>query len=350
MAPSACSNGWRRTGTSRISAWWASRPIRSSSATSSKSAEEAASTPPSPCTACRATAPIRKKADNPVHRLVQALAALTAAPLDAGSTWFQPSTLQVTSADVGNLATNVIPAEARAKLNIRFNDLHRGADLEGLAARDHRAVLPAVRAGRVDQRRVFPYRARPSGRRGCAVPSPRLSGREPRLDTGGGTSRRALHRHATVRWRSSVWWAPRCIRWTRAVPVDELRQLAANLPRRAGGTGVMQRSNPLAWHLARRPAAGSAGMARFGATTQSFLSSLAPLLAFPIAGSLILLLRDGLLPAIDLLAVTLVAQLAPPVLSHLVAVALGPRSRSGCTTRRRIIGATGRFRWWRWCS
>ena len=64
-------------------------------------------------------------------------------------------------------------------------------------------------------------------------------------------------------------------------------------------------------------------MARFGGTTQSFLSSLAPLLAFPIAGALILLLRDGLLPAFDLLAVTLVAQLAPPVLSHFVAVRWG---------------------------
>ena len=81
---------------------------------------------------------------------------------------------------------------------------------------------------------------------------------------------------------------------------------------------MIPRSNPLlgVWMVARGRAA---GMARFGATTQSFLSSLAPLLAFPIAGALILLVRDGLLPAFDLLAVTLVAQLAPPVLSHLIA-------------------------------
>ncbi len=84
----------------------------------------------------------------------------------------------------------------------------------------------------------------------------------------------------------------------------------------------MERLNPLLgiWLVARGRVA---GMARFGGTTQSFLSSLAPLLAFPIAGSLILLVRDGPLPAIDLLAVTLVAQLAPPVLSHLVAVRWG---------------------------
>jgi succinyl-diaminopimelate desuccinylase len=70
-----------------------------------------------------------QKADNPLHRLVPALAALTAAPLDAGSEWFEPSTLQITSIDVGNGATNVIPAMASARLNIRFNDLHIGAGL-----------------------------------------------------------------------------------------------------------------------------------------------------------------------------------------------------------------------------
>lgn len=84
----------------------------------------------------------------------------------------------------------------------------------------------------------------------------------------------------------------------------------------------MQPSSPVhgVWLVARGRAA---GMARFGGTIQSFLSSLAPLLAFPIAGALILLLRDGPLPAFDLLAVTLVAQLAPPVLSHFIAVRWG---------------------------
>ncbi len=53
-----------------------------------------------------------QRADNPVHRLVRALAALTAAPLDAGSAFFEPSSLQLTSIDVGNQATNVIPASA----------------------------------------------------------------------------------------------------------------------------------------------------------------------------------------------------------------------------------------------
>ena len=53
-----------------------------------------------------------QRADNPVHRLVRIADALTATPLDAGNDWFQPSSLQFTTIDVGNPATNVIPAEA----------------------------------------------------------------------------------------------------------------------------------------------------------------------------------------------------------------------------------------------
>jgi succinyl-diaminopimelate desuccinylase len=69
-------------------------------------------------------------ADNPLPRLVAMLAALTGEPLDQGSEHFQPSTLALTSIDVGNPATNVIPAQGTARLNVRFNDLHRGADIE----------------------------------------------------------------------------------------------------------------------------------------------------------------------------------------------------------------------------
>jgi len=69
-------------------------------------------------------------ADNPLPRLVAMLAAITGEPLDQGSEHFQPSTLALTSIDVGNPATNVIPAQGRAKMNVRFNDLHRGADIE----------------------------------------------------------------------------------------------------------------------------------------------------------------------------------------------------------------------------
>ena len=68
-------------------------------------------------------------ADNPLRRLGPLLQRLHAMPLDGGSRWFQPSNLEVTDVFVGNPASNVIPGHARLRLNIRFNDLHRGADL-----------------------------------------------------------------------------------------------------------------------------------------------------------------------------------------------------------------------------
>lgn len=69
-------------------------------------------------------------ADNPVPRLLTVLGALTSKTLDEGTPHFQPSNLEVTSIDIGNRATNVIPATAEARFNIRFNDLHTPASLE----------------------------------------------------------------------------------------------------------------------------------------------------------------------------------------------------------------------------
>ncbi len=68
-------------------------------------------------------------ADNPIPKLVAILAEIDAITLDHGTDWFQPSNIEVTDMEVGNPATNVIPAHARARLSIRFNDLHCGADL-----------------------------------------------------------------------------------------------------------------------------------------------------------------------------------------------------------------------------
>ncbi|MEL7708707.1 succinyl-diaminopimelate desuccinylase [Citromicrobium bathyomarinum] len=68
-------------------------------------------------------------ADNPIPRLVAAMAELEALELDEGTDWFQPSNLETTDIEVGNPAHNVIPGEARARLSIRFNDLHSGASL-----------------------------------------------------------------------------------------------------------------------------------------------------------------------------------------------------------------------------
>lgn len=62
-------------------------------------------------------------AQNPIRGMVRLLAGLEATPLDAGTEHFDPSNLEVTTLDVGNPATNVIPAQAKAVFNIRFNDL-----------------------------------------------------------------------------------------------------------------------------------------------------------------------------------------------------------------------------------
>ncbi|WP_211281820.1 succinyl-diaminopimelate desuccinylase [Sanguibacter antarcticus] len=72
------------------------------------------------------------RVDNPVHSLVGALHELSTTTLDEGTDWFEPSSLQVTSVDVGNPTTNLVPAVATARLNIRFNDLHTGRSLERL--------------------------------------------------------------------------------------------------------------------------------------------------------------------------------------------------------------------------
>jgi len=69
-------------------------------------------------------------ADNPIPALVRILARIEAIVLDEGTDWFQPSNIEITELEVGNPATNVIPAVAKARLSIRYNDLHTGASLE----------------------------------------------------------------------------------------------------------------------------------------------------------------------------------------------------------------------------
>lgn len=86
--------------------------------------------------------------DNPIPRLVAMLAELDALVLDEGTEWFQPSNLEITDIEVGNRATNVIPASARARISIRFNDLHSGAALgervSDIAARHGGSARPVV--------------------------------------------------------------------------------------------------------------------------------------------------------------------------------------------------------------
>jgi len=71
-------------------------------------------------------------AENPVRGLVQLMSALMAEPLDRGSAQFDPSNLEFTSIDIGNRTVNLIPGEARARFNIRFNDQHTQPSLRAL--------------------------------------------------------------------------------------------------------------------------------------------------------------------------------------------------------------------------
>lgn len=64
-----------------------------------------------------------ERLDNAVHRLSAIIEALVREPIDNGSTHFQPTSLQFTTVDVGNKATNIAPGTARARFNTRFNDL-----------------------------------------------------------------------------------------------------------------------------------------------------------------------------------------------------------------------------------
>lgn len=85
------------------------------------------------------------RAKNPVQALIRLLADLSAQPLDDGSDAFDPSTLAITTVDVGNPTSNVIPALATATLNIRFNDHHTGAGLADWLR--SKAAAEAARSG-----------------------------------------------------------------------------------------------------------------------------------------------------------------------------------------------------------
>ncbi|MEM1276222.1 MAG: succinyl-diaminopimelate desuccinylase [Pseudomonadota bacterium] len=82
-----------------------------------------------------------ERANNPLPILSQICAAIAGTPLDQGSEHFQPSTLALTSIDVGNPANNVIPASGTAIFNIRYNDLH---DAEGVKAWVQRFIDEAI--------------------------------------------------------------------------------------------------------------------------------------------------------------------------------------------------------------
>ena len=125
--------------------------------------------------------------DNPIHRLVKMLSVLTNEPMDDGTDHFQASTLQISTVDVGNPASNVIPAKAIAVFNIRYNDLHTSAMLESWL----RKKLDAV-GGEYDLNIYV------SGESFLTLPGPlseiiagavqSVTGNAPELSTTGGTS------------------------------------------------------------------------------------------------------------------------------------------------------------------
>jgi succinyl-diaminopimelate desuccinylase len=130
------------------------------------------------------------RADNPIRGLVTLIAALQA-PLDEGSVHFDPSHLEFTSVDVGNPTVNLIPAEARARFNIRYNDCHSQTALKALIERRAEAAT----AGHV--RFSFDWQSsnadvfvtKPGPFTDLAVAAiAEVARRTPKLSTSGGTS------------------------------------------------------------------------------------------------------------------------------------------------------------------
>ena len=131
-------------------------------------------------------------ADNPLHHLVRMLDAVASDALDAGNAHFPPSGLQITTIDVGNKVGNVIPAEARAALNVRFNDEHDSAAIEAWLRRHFDAALDSSAGAR------YELSVRVSGESFLCPPGPLSDllgraveatlGHAPELGTTGGTS------------------------------------------------------------------------------------------------------------------------------------------------------------------
>jgi succinyl-diaminopimelate desuccinylase len=131
------------------------------------------------------------RAKNPVPDISRLILALSDEPLDHGSAQFQATNLEFTSVDVGNTANNVIPAQARAKFNIRFNDLHTQETLRQLVEQR----LAAAAGNRIRARIVWEpsnanvFVTKPGAFTDLAVEAiEEITGRRPELSTSGGTS------------------------------------------------------------------------------------------------------------------------------------------------------------------
>ena len=127
------------------------------------------------------------RATNPVPPLAAVIAALSAFHLDDGTEQFPPSNLEFTAISTPTSASNVIPGSATAQLNIRFNNLHKGADLVRMVEEIAEREAPGSKV-----------RSRISGEAFLTPPGPLYdivveaieeeTGRKPELSTSGGTS------------------------------------------------------------------------------------------------------------------------------------------------------------------
>ncbi|MGX1102359.1 MULTISPECIES: succinyl-diaminopimelate desuccinylase [Bradyrhizobium] len=131
------------------------------------------------------------RASNPVPDISRLIVALSDEPLDLGSAQFQASNLEFTTVDVGNTASNVIPGQARAKFNIRYNDNHTQESLRQLV--DERLVKACgnrIRAHidwQPSNSNVFVTQPGPFTDLAVAAIE-EITGRRPELSTSGGTS------------------------------------------------------------------------------------------------------------------------------------------------------------------
>jgi succinyl-diaminopimelate desuccinylase len=131
-------------------------------------------------------------AENPIRALTALMTALTTEPLDQGSAHFEPSNLEFTSVDVGNPVVNLIPGEARARFNIRFNDCHNQASLKSLVETRAQAAAAGGRARwHIDWEpsNADVFLAQPGAFLDLVVGAiTEIAGRSPKLSTTGGTS------------------------------------------------------------------------------------------------------------------------------------------------------------------
>jgi succinyl-diaminopimelate desuccinylase len=131
-----------------------------------------------------------ERADNPIRGMAALISALQG-PLDEGSEHFDPSNLEFTSVDVGNRTVNLIPAEARARFNIRYNDRHNAAALKMLVERRAQAAAGGRVRYSVDWQPsnadVFLTKPGPFTELAAAAAA-EVTGRMPKLSTTGGTS------------------------------------------------------------------------------------------------------------------------------------------------------------------